>query len=107
MCDWPTKGEPAPVLGTLAAAVPITAALASATQSNQPLAKPGSWYGVVYPDNTVRVDCVVLALHWDTMDWLVALHDDNELHQFNHFMWALQRWFEDPLADPHLSYQTG
>lgn len=47
-----------------------------------------------------KVQCVTMALEGTTDEWIVILHNDaSELRNFDCFMAALWKSFEDPLAD--------
>ncbi|XP_060541565.1 zinc finger protein 213-like [Pantherophis guttatus] len=58
-------------------------------------------YGRDFQTQGSRVRVVTLALEGAAARWMVTLHNANapELWNFDHFMTALRRRFEDPLAD--------
>lgn len=58
-------------------------------------------FGPDLPTKGAEVWCMTIALQGTTAEWMVTLHNDNtlELCNFDYFMTALQKHFEDPLAD--------
>lgn len=58
-------------------------------------------YGADLLNNLAKVRYITMAFEEEATQWLVALHDDDtvKLRQFNRFMAALRKRFEDPLAD--------